>query len=89
MEEVRRVHHKSVNVENEERQKGEGKQKKGETPQSESNLGEVWEVAFFSFCYWSRIGCVSVLQQRDRREGREAMVRMQQEVQVKEGRWAV
>ena len=42
---MQRVHHKFEKDESEERQKGEGKQKKRKTPQSESNLGEIWEVS--------------------------------------------
>ena len=49
VEKVQSVHHESVYFEDEERQKGKRKSKKGETPRSETNLGKVWEVAFSPF----------------------------------------
>ena len=60
------------------------KQKGSPTSQSETNPGEDWEVAPSPFAHGGRVGHAAEGPQRRR----EAMVRMQQEVQVKGSRLA-
>ena len=63
------------------------KQKGSPTPQSETTLGEGWEVAPSPFAIGSRVGLVSALQQKHCRKRTEAMERIQLEHQEKESRW--
>ena len=46
------------------RKEKESKRPKRDKPQESLGSG------FFSFCFWCRIGCASVLRQKNRREGR-------------------
>ena len=60
---------------------GKGKQHKCKTPHSETNLGEVREVALSPFD-----SSVSAAAEEPQRRT-EAVTRMQQEVQIKESSW--
>ena len=59
-----------------------GKQKKCKTPQSETNLGDIWEVALSP----SDSGA-ELAERQCQEEQKEAVMRMQHEVQIKESRW--
>ena len=89
VENVQREDRKPVYGEDE---RGRERKSKGEretvVPEQDKSWGNL-EDGSFSFCFWSRIGYVSTLQQKDCRKRTEMLKRLQQqEVQVKERRWA-
>ena len=81
VEKVQREDRKPLYDEDERRKERKGRQEESPTPTSETDPGEDWEVALSNWL------CVSAAAEGPQRRT-EAMVRMQQEVQVKGGRWA-
>ena len=79
---AQREHHKYVHDENQERRKKKGKQKKCNKPQSETNL----EVALSPADAGQNWLSVSAAAEGPQRRT-EAVMRMQQEVQIKESSW--
>ena len=87
VETVQRVHQKSVHDEDEKEREVKGKQEKSKTLQSQSNIGEILEVALSLFLLlgqnWRSVSAAA----EGPRRRTEAVMRVQQEVQIKECRW--
>ena len=85
--EVQRAHHKLENVKNEKSMKEKESKRSERRPKARQTLGKFGKWLFSLLLLVQNWLCVSAAAEGPKKRT-EAMVRMQQEVQVKEGRWA-
>ena len=88
VEEVQRAHHKSVYDENAEMQKmGEGNKRSERRPRARQTLGKFWKRHFFLLILHQNWPSVSAAAEGPQRKT-EAVMRMQQEMQIKASKWS-